>query len=304
MQLNKGVFFVLLTALISGVSIYINSIAVLSFTQPILFTFLKNLIVAFFLISFILLFKNFSSIKILSKKNWMSLILIGLIGGSIPFALFFSALSLTSALNAAFIHKLLFLFVTVFAIIFLKEKFNKKVFLGAVLLVLSVILLFGLRISSFGLPDLMILAATLFWAAENTYSKKVLKTLSAETVAFGRMFFGSLFLLLFLSFTGSIFLLPALSLNDLFWVGVTSIFLFGYVFTFYNGLKLIPASLAASILLLGLPVTAVLNFFFAQKPILPLQLISYSLIFLGVFFMYFSKEKIFFLKKKFLVRIQ
>lgn len=293
---RKGLFFVLTTAFISGISIFLNSFAVASF-EPSIFTTLKNMVVAVFLFSLFFLLKDLKELKLLSKKNWLQLMVIGLVGGSIPFLLFFNALAYTTAINAAFLHKLLFVFVAFLAVIFLKERVNKKVLLSSLLLLLAVILLFGINISSFSFFDLMILAATLLWAAENIISKKVLNELSAKTVAFGRMFFGSLFLLVFLLFTEKASLVFSLSLNHFIWLMLTSIFLFAYVFTWYNGLKRIPVSLATSILLLGLPITALLNYFFLYESILPLQFLSYFILFSGIILLIKFQEKIFFLNQ-------
>ena len=47
---------------------------------------------------------------------------IGVIGGSVPFILFFSGLAMASAPTAAFIHKTLFVWVVVLAVPFLGER--------------------------------------------------------------------------------------------------------------------------------------------------------------------------------------
>jgi len=296
---RKGVLFALITALVSGISIFINSFAVKSFDES-LFTALKNLIVVVFLFSLILVLGELKHLKLLRAKNWLQLAFIGLIGGSIPFLLFFNALSHTPAVNAGFIHKIMFLFVAVLAIIFLKEKLNRKVFFGSVLLVLAVILLFGINIQSFNSFDLMILAATALWAAENVYSKHLLKEVQPKILAFGRMFFGSIFLLLFLAFTGKLILINSLNSIHFFWLLITSLFLFSYLLFWYSSLQKIPVTLATSILLLGLPVTALLNSLFLNKAILPLHFIAYAVLAVGLYLLLNCWKKEFFLKPKFL----
>jgi len=142
---------------------------------------------------------------------------------------------------------------------FLKEKLNKKVILATILLMIGNYLL--LRPSwSFGIGDLLVLTATLFWAVENTLSKYVLKELSGNLVAFGRMFFGSLFILIYLVSINKASLITTLTSAQVSWIFVTSGFLFMYVFTWYNGLKHVNASLATAILLLGSPITTLLRF--------------------------------------------
>ena len=101
---NKGLLLVLSTAVISGFAIFINKFGVKEF-DPYLFAFLRNFFVAFFLVGTILGLKEFKNLKKLTKKNWFVLTTIGLVGGSIPFLLFFKGLSLTTAANGAFITK-------------------------------------------------------------------------------------------------------------------------------------------------------------------------------------------------------
>ncbi len=215
MSQRTGFFLVLLTAIISGVSIFANSFAVQGFNS-FTFTFLKNAVVAVFLFSIILLLKDFKAIKTISRKQLGQLAVIGLIGGSIPFLLFFYALQFTTAINAGFLHKTLFLWASLFALFFLKERLDKKFIFVALLLLAGNFLLFN--ISAFGLPEMLILIATVLWAAENTFSKRVLKDLSGSIVAFGRMFFGSIFILAFLAFTNQMAPIVALSIQQIQWV--------------------------------------------------------------------------------------
>jgi drug/metabolite transporter (DMT)-like permease len=259
--------------MVSGVSIFINKFGV-SGINPFVFTGLKNIVVAVFLFAIILGVGEFKSLKLLDKKQWSKLALIGLIGGSIPFLLFFKGLQLTSALNGAFIHKTIFVFVAILATIFLKEKLNKKYLVGAVLLLGGNALLLRFVWSGFGIGDLLILGATVMWAGEITLSKHTLKNLTGNQVAFGRMFFGSLFILIFLATTSNISLITTMTINQLTWIIITSVFLLLYVFTFYNGLKYIQAHIAASILLLGQLVTFGLSYFFLDTVITPVQAVG------------------------------
>jgi len=135
-HLNKskaGLLLVFLTAIISGFSIFINSFGVKGFDSSV-FTFSKNVVVALFLFSIIIFLKQFNELKKLNKKQWLNLIGIGLIGGSIPFLLFFKGLQMATGAAAGFIHKTIFVYVAVFALLFLKEKLTKSIFIGALLL--------------------------------------------------------------------------------------------------------------------------------------------------------------------------
>ncbi|MBU4502020.1 MAG: DMT family transporter [Nanoarchaeota archaeon] len=280
---KKGINLIFLTALISGVSIFVNKLGVTGI-NPYIFTFGKNIIAMVFLFSMILLFKNFNQIKKLKRKEWIKLSVIGLLGGSIPFLLFFKGLSMTSGATAAFIHKTMFIYVVILASIFLKEKINKKILAGVFILMLGNLLLLKINNFAFNTGDLLVLVATLFWATENTISKYVLKTIPSKIVAFGRMSFGSLFILIFLVISGNVKNMVVLTTSEVLWIILTSGFLFLYVFTWYSGLKHVKVSLATSILLLGSPITTLLSISFLGTVITLTQLIGILLVPLGVLF--------------------
>lgn len=287
--MNKGLSLVFLTAVISGFSIFLNKFGVEGI-NPYVFTFSKNLIVFLFLFSVIVFFRKFDQLKKLPAKQWLKLAVIGLLGGSIPFLLFFKGLSMASGATSAFIHKTMFVYVMFLAAIFLKEKINKKVLAGAAILLLGNFLLLKMNNFAFNIGDFLILVATLFWAVENTISKYVLKTLNSTIVAFGRMFFGSIFILIFLIFSGNINSVATLTAGQMLWVIITSALLFFYVFTWYSGLKHVKVSIATSVLLLGSPITTLLSFIFLDAAVSLSQLVGVLLIPVGVFFVFLGYQ--------------
>ncbi len=226
--------------------------------DPGIFTFAKNAMVAFLLGAVILLFKNRRELYQLTKKQWTQMFLLGLIGGSIPFLLFFKGLALTGAAQGTFIHKTMFIFVAILASALLKEKINKNFLIGGLLLLLGNLLALKSLHFSFGSGDGLILLAVLFWSAENILAKYLLRDLSGNIVAWSRMFFGAILIFIYLIFTGQAPQLLFLNLPQLGWIVLASILLFGFVITWYNGLKYIPVSVATAVLLLGLPITTAL----------------------------------------------
>ncbi|MDO8480858.1 MAG: DMT family transporter, partial [Nanoarchaeota archaeon] len=136
MSQKLGVGLVLGTALVSGFSIFINSYGVKGFDSSV-FTFAKNLVVAVALFAILLGTLRWDQLKQLKGKHWAQLAIIGLVGGSIPFLLFFKGLQLTTGQMGSFIHKTLFLYVAILAPIFLKERLSKKLFLGTALLLVG-----------------------------------------------------------------------------------------------------------------------------------------------------------------------
>ncbi len=256
--MKKGVFFCLLTALISGISIFINKFGVTGI-NPFVFAFLKNFLVAFFIFS-LNSKKQLNNFKKLNSRDWLHLILIGLIGGSLPFLLFFKGLSLTNPADANFIHKTMFIWVGILGVLVLKEKINYNFLkIGFLLFIANFLLIKNLAFNSLK-GNLLIFLATLLWSTETVISKKVLKTIPSITVAWGRMFFGTIILAGLLAFNNQLILLKQINWLQFSWIIITAALLLGYVTTWYKGLKEIPASLASGILLFGSPITTILDF--------------------------------------------
>ncbi|MBW3017278.1 DMT family transporter [Candidatus Woesearchaeota archaeon] len=275
---KKGVVLVFATALISGISIFVNKFAVEGF-NPYSYTFMKNIAVAFLFLVLIFAIGQYNKLKQLTSKQWLKLFLIGAFGGSIPFLLFFKGLSISSGATSAFIHKTLFIWVGLLAIIFLKERLHKGALIGAILLLIGNAFLLKLGVFSFDLGALLVLIATFFWAIETVISKHVLKDVSANIVAFARMGFGSIIVLIFLIATRNLPTTAMFSLDGLFWVLLPAIFLLGYVYTWYNGLSKLSASVATSILLLGSPITTLLSYLFLDTALAMSQV--FGIIFLA-----------------------
>jgi drug/metabolite transporter (DMT)-like permease len=253
----SGYTLIFMTALISGFAIFVNKFGIQGF-NPFLYTGIKNALVAVALFSVIIAFYWKKELVKLDRKDWRDLFIIGTVGGSVPFLLFFYGLSITTAIEAAFVHKLMFLFVAVLAFIFLKERLTKKQIAASAGLLLGLFFLIGLP-STVDEGVLLILAATIFWSIENTFAKHVLKRLSGTMVAFGRMFFGSIIILAYLGITGELFLVSAFTVEHWIWTFISVAFLFAYVMTWYNGLKTVKVSEATAILILGSAVTAFLE---------------------------------------------
>lgn len=287
--MHKGYLLVFFTAIISGFSIFINKFGVGLFKNPYFFTFLKNVVVALFLSSVLILFKDWKKLKALTKKEWLLLILIGLVGGSIPFLLFFKGLALTSAAEGSFIHKTMFIYCAILALIFLKEKIERKFLFGAFILLFANLILLKKLPPQVNYGNFLVFLATLLWAIENAISKYVLKNLEGRQVAWARMFFGSIFILIYLGFTNQLSLILTLNLKQIEWVLITSILLFGYVLTWYSGLKYVPLHQATAILLLGSPITTFLNLVTNAK-ISTTEIFSAILVILGILIVIGAKK--------------
>ncbi len=278
---RKATLLALGTALISGVSIFVNKFVVTGLDDPILFSTVKNVLVALLLVGIVLAYRSKDEIKSLTVKQWKQLALIGLVGGALPFALFFSGLALIPAVSAAMIHKTLFVWVALLAAIFLRERLSGYQWLGVAILFMANVVVGGFAGFTGSLGEFMVLGATLLWAIENIIAKRVLSELSSVTVASARMVFGSVLLLAFLTLTGRIGGIADMTLVGLGWTLLTAVLLLGYVLTWYTALKHAPASYVAALLVPATLVTNVLSAVFITGALSPVQLQSGFLMILG-----------------------
>jgi len=193
------------------------------------------------------------------KANWPVLLAIGVIGGSLPFYLFFQGLTLTNAVTGALIHKTLIFWVALWALPFLKEKISLKQWLALGVIFGSNLVIGGLPQLQWGKGEWMILAATILWAVENIIAKITLKRVAVDVVVGARMILGSLILLLAVVAGGKLELI--FKLNSTQWLmTLASIgLLTGYVMTWYRALKLAPVTLVATVLTLATIITNILS---------------------------------------------
>ncbi len=255
-----GLVLVLLTAGISGVSTFVNSYAAAG-TNSDAFVTVRNLAVALFLVPGVWLTTR-GIARRLRPVDWARLLAIGLIGGAIPFLLFFRGLELATmaggAMTASFLYRTLFLWATTFAILFLGERLHLRTVLAAGLLLLGNLLLLAVSSAVWTDGSLYVMAATLLWAVEYTVSKRTLKDLPTGTVALGRMGFGAVFLLGYLAVTGGFVAVGRFTDPQWMWVGISALLLTGFVATWYAGLRRIDLGTATAVLVLGYPVTFLL----------------------------------------------
>ncbi len=139
---NKGIWLAIFATLISGFAVFINKYALAGWGSSEVYTSAKNIVAAVLLSAIFIGFGYRKKLKELSLVQWGKLALIGLIGGSIPFLLFFKGLQLSSAPGAAFWHKTLFIWVAILAYPILKEKLSKLQLIAFGVLVFGNVALF------------------------------------------------------------------------------------------------------------------------------------------------------------------
>jgi drug/metabolite transporter (DMT)-like permease len=258
---RAGILLAVGTALISGVSVFVNSYGVSAFGNPTAFTTAKNLVAGLALVLVVAIGGRTGAglTRPAGARQWWALVLIGVVGGSVPFVLFFEGLARASSPQAAFLHKSLVLWVALLAVMVLGERLQWAHGLAIGALVVGQVGLAGGTPASFGAPDLMILAATLLWAVEVVVAKRLLATLSSWTVAVARMTLGSVVLLVWVALQGNLAMLVSMTRAQAGWVLLTGVLLAGYVGTWFAALQRAQAVDVTAVLVLAAPLTAALN---------------------------------------------
>ena len=258
---NNVIYLALTTTFISGVAVFVNKYAVTAIKDPLVFTAVKNGLVGILILALLIATSKWKLIKSLNKKDSVYLLLVGVVGGAIPFYLFFTGLSLIPAINAALIHKTLVFWVALFAIPLLKERMSKTQILGVLMLFAGNLLVGGFKGFTFSKGELFVLIATILWGVENVIAKKALKNIDPDLVTAARMGFGSLILLAAAALTSPNALKGVLtfSSSQWFWVIISSAALLGYVMSWYRALKMAPATFVSSILVAATLITNILS---------------------------------------------
>lgn len=266
---NKGIYLALIATVISGFSIFLNKFALIAIKQPLVFTAVKNSFVGIFIIATLLMLGKMKGVRKLDRKDVVYLFLIGVIGGSLPFYLFFTGLSQIPAVNAAIIQKTLVVWVAILAIPFLKERMSKPQIIGVVMLFAGNLIVGGFKGFSFSKGEFFVLLATILWGIENVLAKKALKNIDPDIVTAVRMGFGSLILLVAAAITNPTALAGVLTFTSKqwFWLILSSLLLLGYVMSWYRALQKAPATLVTSILVGSTLITSLLSAVFITRSV-------------------------------------
>lgn len=291
----KGTLLALIAAVFSGIAIPLNKLFIVNL-DPSVFTAMRAVIIGsvFLLIVF---YQSRSKRTSFKKVPWSYLIAIAVIGGSFAFLLYFTGLQLTTASRAAFLQKTLPLYAAIFAYIFLREKITRKMSYALIAMMAGTLLIYFAQVSPSGvwqnpsLGDILIIAATVLWAAEVVISKKAMMLGESNTVVtFARMFFGGLILFGVVLLFGRFGILLTLSVHQWTNIMVSTGLLFAYVLFWYWSVKYINVTKATTILLVS-SVIAVgfATLLFPGEPLPALQIVGSGVILIGAYFV--GREK-------------
>lgn len=259
-----GVALAFAAACISGVAVFVNGLGVAMFEDATVYTTAKNGVAAVVLVALLGAGRarapDDAPRRRPSPGAWAGLAALGLVGGSVPFVLFFEGLARASSTEAAFIHKTLVVWVAVLAVPLLRERLSPlHVAAIASLLAGQALLGGGPGALPWGSGETMILAATLLWAVEFVLAKRLLRDLFSLVVGTARMGIGLVVLLGWLAVTGRLMDLVVLTAPQWGWAVTTGVVLGAFVATWYAALARAQAVDAAAVLVFGAVITALLS---------------------------------------------
>jgi transporter family protein len=292
---RRGYTLAVLNMLISGVAIYVNSLGVKMFADSTLYTALKNCVVGIvLLVPFALSRRSRSGLARATRSQWLLLLLVALIGGSVSYALYFRGLQVSTPVTASLIDHTQFLFVAIFAALFLGERLGMGVWAALALLLVGLTL--GITTSAVRLDQgvVFIAAATLLFAVDFVVMKHLLNSVAPLTVMTFKMSLGSLLLLVYVAASGKLGLVTGLSLVQWGFVLATGLILLAFTATSVLGLRH-ASDTAVTAIPAGSPiVTTALVLVSRQTAIPPARWIGLSLVLaavLAVFILGRRREK-------------
>ncbi|HEU5084528.1 MAG TPA: DMT family transporter [Acidimicrobiales bacterium] len=252
-----------MTACISGVSVFVNGYGVRRWSDATAYTTAKNLIAALVLGSVLVAVAATRARPpaAATRRPRAAMLAVAVLGGSVPFVLFFEGLARASSPDAAFLHKTLVLWVPLLAVPALGER-TGALHVGAIALLFSgqAVLAGGVDEIGRGSGEALILAATLLWAIETVIARRLLRgSVPAPTLAVVRMGGGVVLLLAWVALRGDIGILTGAGAGAWGWAVLTGGLLSLYVLGWYAALARAQAVDVTSVLVIGALVTAALD---------------------------------------------
>jgi drug/metabolite transporter (DMT)-like permease len=280
---RRGYVLAVVNMLISGAAIFVNSLGVKMFADSTLYTALKNCLVGVvLLVPFVLSPRSRLRLAATTRPQALLLLLVALIGGSVPYALYFRGLQLSTPVTASLIDHTQFLLVAIFAGLFLGERLGVGVWAALGVLLAGLTLGIGTSVVSFDAGTILIAAATVLFAADFVVMKHLLGSVSPLTVMTFKMGLGSALLLAYVAASGSLGMVTGLSLLQWGFILATGLILLAFTATSVLGLRHASATSVTAISAGSPIVTTALVLVSRHASIPPVRWIGLSLILAAV----------------------
>lgn len=263
---RSGVGFALAAAVVSGFSVWLNGQVVTRvdvFGDPGTYTTAKNLVagavVLLLALAGTLAGGSLGLVRPKRRSQWVGLAAVAVVGGAIPFLLFFEGLAASgSPADAQLVHKAgLLAFVAILGPAVLRERLGGLTLLG-VGVVLVGYWIISPELGSVGLSTglFLVLAASLCWASEAIVDRWLLADLSPSTLAVARLGAGSLVLLAIGLVNGDSARITDMGTAAWGWVLLTGLVLAGYAMLWLYALANAQAVDVTAVLTIAVVVTA------------------------------------------------
>lgn len=274
---RTGLLLAAATAVVSGVAIPFNALGVRAVGDATLYTTAKNLVAGILLaVIAIAVAATRRTIRPSSpaqtiasgrpRRGVVAGMVLAVLGGSVPFVMFFEGLARATSADANFLHKTLVVWVAILAVVFLGERVRAMHVLAIALLVTGQAALVGhLPTVAVGSGELLVLGATALWSVEVVVAKRYLAWMAPSTAGAWRIAGGSVLLVAWTALQRPD--LGVLSGDAWMWIGVSGALLTAYVATWFAALARAPAVDVTAVLTLGALVSSVISVVRGLEPV-------------------------------------
>ncbi len=255
-----GYRLALIAAAISGLSIYVNSFAVRLVPDATLYTTLKNAVTGILLLlPLIALARLRSELRRLSARDAAWLAALAIIGGSVPYVLFFTGLQLTTASTGSLLNHAQFIVVAMLAVPMLRERVNGLAWIGLGLLAAGTMVGTDLGTLRPGEGAVLVLTSTVLFGAGMVMSRHLLARVSPQLVMSAKMSAGAAMLVAYSALTGHLARAATLTAADWALVLVTGLILLAFTVATTYALCSAPALAVTAIGMASPPITLALQ---------------------------------------------
>ncbi|MDD4628391.1 MAG: DMT family transporter [Candidatus Peribacteraceae bacterium] len=289
-QVRKGEMFILLSALLWS---FFPVITILTFSgvSPLFSAALSPLFAALFFAFRLTWRKEWACLG--RRKAWKDILLTSLFIGVILHGLFFLALKITSAGNAAIMGLMeVFFSFFILGLLLKHEPLNRRHILGGACMLTGAAIILLPGVSQWRLGDLLVVVATIFAPFGNRFAQRARVLVSSDCIMFCRSLLSGIILFLLV-----LWLEPLPSRESFFsslgFLVVNGILLFGLSkILWLEGIHRIPITKAISLGSIAPALTLIIAFFVLGEPIFFSQILGLLPIIAGIYFLTHAGRKI------------
>ena len=255
-----GYRMALLAAVISGLSIYVSSLAVRVLPDATLYTTLKNAVAGLLLlVPVIVLARRRAELRTLSRRDVAWLAGIAVVGGSVPYVLFFTGLQMTTAATGSLLNHAQFLVVAALAVPLLRERMTPAAWIGLALLVAGSLAGTDARALRLNEGAALVLASTVMFGAGMVMARHLLARVSPELVMSAKMSAGAALLVAYSAVSGHLDSLGSLTSAQWGVAAGTGLILLAFTVATTYALRHAPAVSVSAIGMASPPITLALQ---------------------------------------------